>query len=216
MSFTDPAAVATYAGDAARRVPGLADLHRMVALLLAETAPPAARILVVGAGGGMEVSALAEAHPGWSFFGVDPSPAMLDLARAATAPVAERVTLAQGTVEDAPDGPFDGATCLLVLHFLDRATRLATLRAIRARLHPGAALIIAHHAPPAGPWLARTAAFVHGPGVDPAQAEASARTMAERLPLLSPEAEEAFLHEAGFTEVALFWAALSFRGWIAR
>ncbi len=216
MAFTDPASVAAYADDAARKVPGLADLHRMVALILGETAPPAARVLVVGAGGGMEIAALAAAHPGWHFDGVDPSPAMLAQARAATAGHAGRVTLAEGTADDAPDGPFDAATCLLVLHFLDRDARLATLRAIRRRLRPGAALVTAHHAPPAGPWLARTAAFALGPGADPAQAAASARTMAERLPLLTPDAEEALLHEAGFAQVDLFWAALSFRGWIAR
>ena len=34
--FTDPAAVASYARDAPRKVPGLADLHRMAMLLLAE------------------------------------------------------------------------------------------------------------------------------------------------------------------------------------
>jgi len=213
MSFTDPAAVATYARDAARKVPGLADLHSMVALLLAETAPPNARVLVVGAGGGMEIAALAGAHPGWTFEGVDPSPAMLAHAGTATAPFAERVTLVEGTVDIAPEGPYDAATCLLVLHFLTRDARLATLRAIRRRLRPGAGLVIAHHAPPAGPWLARSAAFA---GSEPAQAQASARTMAERLPLLTPQAEEALLHEAGFAQADLFWAALSFRGWIAR
>ena len=37
--FTDPAAVANYADDTPRKVPGFADLHRMTLLLLAERAP---------------------------------------------------------------------------------------------------------------------------------------------------------------------------------
>ncbi len=128
--FTNPATVASYAASAPRKVPGLADLHRMVMLLLAEDAPADARILVVGAGGGMEIKAMAEAQPAWRFTGVDPSPAMLDLARQTLKPFADRVDLVQGTIDDAPAGPFDGATCLLTLHHLDRDERLRTLKDI--------------------------------------------------------------------------------------
>ena len=55
----------------------------MMSLLLAERTPPDGRILVLGAGGGLELKALAESHPGWSFDGVDPSAAMLELAESA-------------------------------------------------------------------------------------------------------------------------------------
>ena len=51
--FANPAAIASYLENAQRNVPGLADLHRMVMLLLAEQAHGPAHILVVGAGGGM-------------------------------------------------------------------------------------------------------------------------------------------------------------------
>src|SRR5688500_13124922 len=114
-SFVNSAAIASYATDTPRRVPGLADLHRMVTLLLAEGAPSAAHLLVVGAGGGLELVSLATARPDWRFTGVDPSPAMLDLARKAIEPFAERVQLIEGIVDQASAGPFDGATCLLTL-----------------------------------------------------------------------------------------------------
>ena len=127
-TFTDAAAVASYASDTPRKVPGLADLHRMAMLLLAEESPAAAQVLVVGAGGGLELVALATAQPEWRFIGVDPSSAMLDLALQAIAPFAERVQLVVGLVDQVPVGPFDGATCLLTLHFLDRGERLRTLR----------------------------------------------------------------------------------------
>jgi tRNA (cmo5U34)-methyltransferase len=39
--------------------------------------------------------------------------------------------------------------------------------------------------------------------------------MVERLPLLTPNDEEALLYEAGFVDVRLFYVALSFRGWVA-
>lgn len=216
--FADPVAVASYAADAPRKVPGLADLQRMAMLLLAERASDAAHILVVGAGGGLELAALASSQPQWHFTGVDPSRAMLDLARQATAPHARRIALLEGTAEQAPPGPFDGATCLLTLHFLGRAERLRTLQAIRRRLAPTARLVIAHHAAVGDDpqrWLARSAAFGDRTGADRDKAMTSGHAMAARLPLLAPAEEEALLCEAGFVDVALFYAAFSFRGWVA-
>ncbi|WP_271575718.1 hypothetical protein [Bradyrhizobium sp. CCBAU 11361] len=39
--------------------------------------------------------------------------------------------------------------------------------------------------------------------------------MTERLLLLTPAEEEDLLQEAGYSDVALFYAAFSFRGWVA-
>lgn len=217
--FSNPTLVEGYASETPRKVPGLADLHRMATLLLSEQAAGPASILVVGAGGGLELRAMAEARPDWSFVGVDPSAAMLDIARQTVAPVAGRIELLQGFAADAPMGPFDGATCLLVLHFLAAEERLATLRDIRRRLKPGAALMVAHHSRLDGNnverWLARSIAFGDRAGLDPARVAASAAMMAERLPVLTIAEDEALLAEAGFVDISLFYAALSFRGWVA-
>ncbi|MBC3941086.1 class I SAM-dependent methyltransferase [Sphingomonas albertensis] len=217
--FTDRAAIASYAEDTPRRVPGYADLHRMAMLLLAERAPRAADILVYGAGGGLELKAFAGAQPDWRFTGIDPSAEMLDLAREILGPLHSRVILRQGYIDDAPQGPFDGATCLLTLHFCDRKSRLEVLQAIRRRLKPSAPLIVAHHSCPAGsdlkPWLTRSIAFADRAGHDLAKASASAETMISHLPILSSDEDEALLRQAGFSDVALFYAGFSFRGWIA-
>src|SRR5690606_4055308 len=160
--FMNPAAVASYIQDTPKKVPGLADLHRMTAILLGERAPGAADILMVGAGGGLELKAIAQARPDWRFTGVDPSPAMLDIARQTTVLYADRIELLAGTVDQVPISPFDGATCLLTLHFLDRIERLHTLREIHRRLKPGGVLVTAHHSSPDGDperWLARSATF---------------------------------------------------------
>ncbi|SIQ86036.1 tRNA (cmo5U34)-methyltransferase [Rhizobium sp. RU33A] len=215
--FSDPAAVSAYVRETPRKVPGLADLHKMAALLLAEQAPGAADVLVVGAGGGLEIRAMAETRPHWRFTGVDPSPAMLDIARQTTSPCAERTDLIHGTVVDAPAGPFDGAVCLLTLHFLDWDERLETLREIHRRLKPDGVFVAAHHTEIGGQahlWLGRSATFAAGANSEPGQAAASAKAMAERLPLLSPHQEEACFQDAGFKQPNLFYAALSFRGWV--
>jgi tRNA (cmo5U34)-methyltransferase len=216
--FAEPAAVASYVANAQNNVPGLTDLHRMVMLLLAEQAPSSAHILVVGAGGGMETKAMAEAQPDWRFTGVDPSPAMLDLARNALEPFAHRVELVEGTVHQAPVGPFDGATCLLMIHHLQKGEQLRTLREVRRRLTPGSRMVMVEHSAP-GPdpvlWMTRSVAFGDRSGFDWEKASATAKMMTEHLSLLSPTAEEGLLREAGFEEVGLFYTAFSFRGWVA-
>lgn len=218
--FDAPAMIADYVAATPRKVPGFADLHRMAMLLLAEQAPAAAEILVVGAGGGLELKAFAEAQPDWRFAGIDPSAGMLDLARRVLGPLGARVDLRQGFADSAPPGPFDGATCLLTLHFLQRQERLHVLREIGRRLKPGAALVVAHHSAPDGDaaiaWLARSAAFAGAPDGDFSRARLSAAKMAEQLPLLSADEEVAVLREAGFADAALFYAGFSFRGWVAR
>lgn len=220
MSFTNtPGASEDYAERVARHVPGLRDLHRMIGVLMAEQAPDDGRLLVLGAGGGLELKALAETRPGWRLDGVDPSADMLRQASATLGELASRATLHQGYIEDAPEGPFDGATCLLTLHFLPAAERLRTVREVARRLRPGAPFIVAHHSFPLerrDAWLARNAAFVVAAGVPAEQARSGMQAMKEKLPVLAPEADGALLREAGFTDVELFYAALTFKGWVCR
>src|SRR3546814_16464902 len=85
----------------------------MTGLLLAERAPADGHILVLGAGGGSELKAMADAHPGWRFTGADPAAPMLDLAAKIMGPDAANAELIEGTITDATTRPFTGATCLL-------------------------------------------------------------------------------------------------------
>jgi tRNA (cmo5U34)-methyltransferase len=219
-AFSDPHAVARYAEGPPRLVPGFADLQRMVALLLAERAPDDARVLVLGAGGGLEIKAFAEARPGWQFDGVDPSAEMLKLARKTLGSLATRAQWHHGLIDSAPEGPFDAATCILTLHFIEREERLRTLGEVRRRLKRGAPFAVAHFSFPQETgdrdlWLARYAAFAVASGVAPSQAENARSTIAARLPILAPEDDEQLLRDAGFSGVSLFYAGFAFRGWVA-
>lgn len=218
--FSDPAAIARYAEGPPRFVPGLADLHRMSAVLLAERAPEDARVLVLGAGGGMELKAFAQSHPGWTFDGVDPAGAMLALAAETLGPLASRARLHEGYIDAAPAGPFDAAACLLTLHFLPPDERLRTLGEIRRRLAPGAPFVAAHSSFPQGErerpiWLSRYAAFALAAGADPAHVDQAHAAVTAHLNMLSPEDDEALLRRAGFSVVSLFYAAFTWRGWLA-
>lgn len=220
LPFSDPQSVARYAEGPVRQVPGFHSLQRMAGLLLAECVRNDARVLVLGAGGGLELKAFADAQPGWSFCGVDPSTEMLGLAKRTLGPLASRVDFHEGYIDTAPTGPFDAATCLLTLHFIPEDARRRTLSEIHRRLVPGAPLVVAHHSFPQdggdkAKWLARYAAFAIESGVPAANMDNAITAIGERLPILSPERDEALLRDAGFADIALFYAGFTFRGWVA-
>ncbi|NII11073.1 class I SAM-dependent methyltransferase [Oleiagrimonas sp. C23AA] len=192
----------------------------MAGQLLDEHVPPEGRVLVLGAGGGMELRAFARAYPGWRLLGIDPSIHMLELASRTLGPLGSRVELVQGYIDSAPEHACDGAACLLTLHFLSCDERLHTLRELRRRLRPGAPLVVAHHSVPESPsekrlWLRRYSRYITSNGVPVGNATQSIEAMAKRLPLLSPEAEVRLLKQAGFNSPSLFYAGLTFKGWVA-
>lgn len=218
--FADAHAVARYADGPPRIVPGFTHLLRMTTLLLAERVPRDGRVLVLGAGGGLELKAFAEAHPDWGFDGVDPSAEMLKLAAATLGPLASRVRLHSGYIDSAPDGPFDAATCLLTMHFIALEERRRTLQEIQRRLKPGAPIVVAHLSFPQteterAVWLSRYAAFAIASGVEPDKAELARAKIAAELPIVAPALEEEMLREAGFSDLSLFYAGFTFRGWVA-
>lgn len=218
-AFDDPEHVAKYSEGPRRFVPGLEALHVMTGLLLAERAPETARVLVLGAGGGAELSALATAYPGWRFVGVDPAGEMLRLAARVMGPHANRAELVQGYIDAAPEGPFDAAVCLLTLHFLDAPERERTVREIHRRLTPGAPFVAAHSSYPQDAsrdaWLDRYAAYPVAMGADPEQVKNARAAVAASLNAFSPEQDEAILRAGGFRDVALFYAAFTWRGWVS-
>lgn len=218
--FDDPQHVALYAERAEQMVPTYRDIHRMATILVAEHAPRDGRILVLGAGGGLETKAFAEAHPGWTFDAVDPAAAMLDLAVKTLGPHAARVRMHHGYIDDAPAGPFDAATSLLTLHFLTPETRIRTVEAVRARLSPGAPFVLVHLSFPQRDdaerqsWLQRHMAYLAASGVHPADAERARDAVTTQVPVLTPEEDRSILQDAGFSAVTEFYSAFTFRGWV--
>lgn len=209
-----------YLEGARRNVPGLDGLHRMTGLLLAERIPANGRVLVIGAGGGLELKALAQQQPGWRFDGVDPSPDMLELAQETIESVAERITLYEGDIAAAPDGPFDGAVCLLVFHHIPLEQRMITLEGIHRRLRPGAPLVLAHVSfsrsePSYSTWIERHVAFGAGADMDKERREAALIGMKEKACIMPPEQELRLLQEARYLDITQFYQAFSFRGWVA-
>jgi tRNA (cmo5U34)-methyltransferase len=218
--FSDPQAVSRYAEGPPRFVPGYNGMQRMAEVLIAERVPEDARVLVLGAGGGLELKVFAQAQPGWTFDGVDPSVEMLKLAERTLGPFAARARLHQGYIDDAPEGPFDAATCLLTLHFMSLEERRRTVIDVHRRLKPGAPFVVAHLSVPQGEgeralWLSRYAAFAVASGLEPDKVANARVAIDTQTNILTPEQDEAILREAGFSNVSLFFAGFTFRGWAA-
>ena len=88
-------------------------------------------------------------------------------------------------------------------------------------MKPGAPLIVAHHSFPLADgaktrWLERYAAFaVAAGGIPAADARNAVTAIGSRLPVIAPEHDVALLQQAGFDNVELFYAAFTFKGWVA-
>jgi len=219
-AFADPQFVTRYTEGPPRFVPGYDAMQSMASILLAESVPSDGQVLVLGAGGGLELKAFAQAHPGWRFDGVDPSAPMLALAGQTLGELAPRARFHQGYIDDAPEGPFDGATCLLTLHFVGATERRRIASEVRRRLKPRAPFVVAHFSIPDGEqerprWLARYSAFLAFSGVDPDRAAAARDAVTNHLEILEPAQDEAILREAGFSDPTLFYTGFTFRGWVA-
>ncbi|MEL0648777.1 class I SAM-dependent methyltransferase [Pseudoalteromonas agarivorans] len=127
-----------------RLVPGYELLHQLTNAQLKATLKDNAHILVVGAGTGKEVLALAALNPTWQFTAQDTSSDMLDIAKQEFEEhgIAERVNVIEGEL-DKLSTKADAALCLLVMHFLeDDGSKKQLLKNIKANLNKGANLFI--------------------------------------------------------------------------
>jgi len=184
-------------------------LHSLVKLALSRTLPDRAKILVVGAGTGREIIHLGLDNPGWTFVGVDTSQDMLEIAKKnlAKAGLTSRADLIHGTIENAPNFQFDGATSILVFHFLkdgedgsDSKSQFAF--GLSKRVMPGGSLVVADLVGNLGEsrfesefelWETGVLAEAHNP-----ESWAGLKSVREMVQWVSPEREVDIWHKAGF------------------
>lgn len=223
FNFADLDFVAKYIEKGPRAfMPGQAGVLQMAGILLGERVPDDGHVLVVGAGGGLDTQALAKAGPGWRFTGVDPAGRMLELARHILGEeTMRRVDLIEGGAEAAPEGPFDGATMILVLGIIpDDGSKLTTLREIYRRMKPGAPFILVDRCDSVDNSqfdrnVDRYVAFAAANGVDPETLKNARGSHRGNPGLATAERDEALLAEAGFTGVESFYHAMNWHGWVA-
>jgi tRNA (cmo5U34)-methyltransferase len=217
----DESHAATYDDRFAKLAPFRDALHLVTQFALAEL-PADARILCVGAGTGAELLHLAAAFPGWRFTAVDPSGPMLRRCRARVeaAGFGGRCQFHEGFVENLADqGPFDGATALLVSQFLvDRDARCGFFRAIADRLRPSAPLVVADLAwPPTQEELMAVwqRAWLHA-GIPPEQVARLRESLGRDVAVLAPEEVAAIVTAGGFDAPMRCFQTVLIHGWVTR
>lgn len=183
------------------------------------------RILVVGAGGTAgEIIAAARLEPFWSFVAVDPSPAMVQAARAnlVSAGLDERVEFIEGSLESVTcDTPFDAAIMIGVLHHLPgEIAKREIMIALAERLKAGAPVVVAgnYRAYRSEPlllaaWTERWR--MNGAGPDEVSAKME-RILQGAEPPLSEDAVVALLGETGFEAPLRFFSSLFWGAWFTR
>jgi tRNA (cmo5U34)-methyltransferase len=204
-------------------VPGYETIFSIMLALLDQKLPEQANLLIVGAGGGSELSIFGRGSQ-WQFTGVDPSAEMLSAAssKVEALGLSARVCLIQGTLDDVPTTTlFDATTSVLVMHFLpDNGSKLSFLKSIHQRLERGAPLFLVDLGGERGSeqFEQILSAWKFQAISTGAPVELIEEQLSKVIPHFAVVPENRvveLLNEAGFIEVTPFYKALMFSGWTA-
>ncbi len=216
---------ADYEALAHRLIPGYATLFPMIAALIDPDLPRGSRVLVVGAGTGIELVTLSGARPDLRLHGVDPSRQMLDIARRRLEERgrARGVSLQLGYAADVPaDPPFDAATLVNVLHFVpDDGAKAALLADIAGRLRPGGTFVLFDlHGDPGSEehelYMPAWERYWAIRGMTPSDADAFRERIRNGIHFAPPARVVALAREAGFDKPRRFFKSLLYGGWTFR
>jgi tRNA (cmo5U34)-methyltransferase len=203
------------------------EIFRQTWCCLAATIPAnaEAELLIVGAGTGKEILEFGPKAPHWSFRSVDPSRDMLDFARSklGEAGVNNRISWHCDYVQNLPETtPCDGATSILVMHFLaSDESKLEYLRAIRRHLRPGAPFILVDGCgDPKDPrFMDMVNAWKQYPLLGGVSSETVERAFSEvilsRIVWTPEKRILQLLGEAGFSNIFRFYTGFLYSGWVA-
>lgn len=214
-----------YEALARRVIPGYATLFPMVGALIDPDLPPGARVLVVGAGTGIELVTFKRIRPDLRLHGVDPSGQMLELARrrVADAGLADGITCQHGYTSDVPSAPrFDAATLINVLHFVpDDGSKAELLSDIAARLEPGGVLVVFDlHGDPGSEeherYMPAWRRFWEIRGMTEAERFEFEERICQGIHFAPPERVVELARAAGFIEPRRFFKSLLYGGWTFR
>jgi tRNA (cmo5U34)-methyltransferase len=180
-----------------------------------------ASLLFVGLGTGAELVPYTRFDvPGWRFTGVEPSEAMLAVARRRLEEegLLSRTHLHVGELSTLPAGPpFDGAQLMGVLHHVEgEEARLELLREVTRRLKPGAPLVLGCRVGKdpelTNVELRRWRAY----GVPPNELEHRRQRFAEMRPIESDAALFAMFARTGLVAPRPIFVSLQYKVFLAR
>ena len=210
---------------ARRVIPGYRTLFPMFTAIIEPDLPTAARVLVVGAGTGIELITLKRARPDLRLHGVDPSGQMLELARrrVAQAGLASGVSFQLGYASDVPERPlFDAATLINVLHFVpDDGAKPDLLNDIARRLRPGAVFVLFDlHGDPGSEeherYMSAWRRYWKIRGMTAEEMAAFGERIRDGIHFISAQRAVELALDAGFTDPQRFFKGMLYGGWTFR
>ena len=212
-----------YDANNSRLAPIADNMHFLIRLTLHDL-PPEAKILCVGVGTGAEIFALAKIFPQFTFVGVEPSEAMLEVCqeRVNSSGIANRCQFIHGYVQDVPPvETFDAALAILVGHFVKREERASFYQNMVSRLKKGGVLINTEisydlNAPE---FLTTLKHWERVQTLMGATSESLAKlpqTLREVLTVLPPTAVEDSLRRSGISTPVRFFQAFMISGWYGK
>lgn len=179
---------------------------------------PGSQVLVAGCGTGAELLEAVAQRPDWRLCAIDPSAAMLEVARQRLRH-APGIEWQQCTVESLEEeGRFAGALSVLVLQSLpDDGSKLAFLSALARSLQPGGQLVLVDLMRPSlsgleeqmeAAWLG----FQRASGIEATEEELAPLTQA--LHPIGAARFTALVNAAGFGDPARIFQALDVEGFL--
>jgi tRNA (cmo5U34)-methyltransferase len=196
----------------------------MVSSFFLSQLPEKANLLVVGAGTGIELVQLGKTNPQWQILGLDPSANMLAVAQQSIERhgLSKRVNLYQGYTHELPTTPlYDGATCILVMHFLpDDGSKLTLLQSIFQRLSSSSCFVLVDvFGDIASATFAHLVSILKvywkQVGIDLEKIAEAQKNINQGLYPISELRVLELLQQAGFENITRFYTGLWVGGWIA-
>ncbi len=199
------------------------NMHFLIRLILKDV-PENSRILCVGVGTGAEIFSLAKEYPEYTFVGVDPSEAMLEVCRArvAEAGIADRCEFIHGYIHDVPaEASFDAVLSILVGHFIKKEERLSFYQNVHQRLKTGGYFINTEISfdleSPEFPLMMKEWEKVQTlMGATPESIASLPRAFKEVLTVLPSSEVEDIIRDGGFKLPVHFFQSFMISGWFAK
>lgn len=210
----------TYDNEIESIIPGYRALHDISHHILRTSLPHDAFVLVGGSGTGKESIGYAVENPDWKITGFDIAEEMIKKAasKVQECGLSGRIELVHGGIGDIMQQDFDGATSLLVAHFIPKPEKEEFIRAISFRLKPGATFILADvcNDRDAGKFedFVRVWESYQLQSRDKEEVEEMFTHVRENLNYITVDEEIEIFKRSGFVNIQHFWKSLLINGFV--
>lgn len=201
----------TYDGDVRRTIPHYDAIHEAVLSLVESVPDPPCSWLDTGCGTGTLVTRALSRFPQTLFTVADPSPAMLDTARARLSRPGVTI-LPPCSTADLPPGRFDIVTAIQCHHYLDHAGRQSAVAACHDRLRPGGLYITSENVRPMSAagldlGLRYWGSYLQRTGRSRADVDAHLARLDSAFFPITIEEHIRLYRDAGFVGVEILWCS---------